>query len=61
MNAYEQLAVLLGAGPFAVMAAADVYSMLHSKATARKVGGIWFFKAGKLRFSFCIARRAGQE
>ena len=24
--------------------------------SARKVGGIWFFKVGRLRFSFCVAR-----
>jgi hypothetical protein len=26
--------------------------------SAKKVGGIWFFRAGRLRFSFCVAGRA---
>jgi len=25
--------------------------------SVRKVGGIWFARAGFLRFSFCVARR----
>lgn len=25
--------------------------------SARKVGGIWFFRVARLRFSFCIARK----
>jgi hypothetical protein len=23
---------------------------------AKKIGGIWFFRLGRLRFSFCIAK-----
>lgn len=25
-------------------------------ASARKVGGIWFFRLGRFRLSFCVAR-----
>jgi hypothetical protein len=28
-----------------------------ANATARKVGGIWFMRAGKLRFSFCLSSK----
>lgn len=33
--------------------------VLHSpprRLSARKVGGIWFFRAWRLRLSFCVAR-----
>jgi hypothetical protein len=29
--------------------------------SARKVGGIWFFKVGRMRLSFCRARKVGVE
>jgi hypothetical protein len=28
-----------------------------SNFSARKIGGIWFLRLGKLRLSFCISRR----
>lgn len=28
---------------------------------ARKVGGIWFFRCGRARFSFCLARRVARS
>lgn len=35
---------------------AGVACLLVASTDGRKVGGIWFFRLGRLRFSCCVAR-----
>lgn len=40
----------------AVLMSAGIACLLASTIEGRKVGGIWFFRLGRLRFSYCVAR-----
>lgn len=44
---------------YATAAMLTLFAAAHIQ--ARKNGGIWFFRLGRLRASFCVARRAAAD